>query len=517
MIQKKDEELGANYLWQIDTDSDIDLFHPVEKTTLIFGVFYLDKFSVSICDKLNEILKTMDEFIEPWRKYYPWNQYSGPSIKFDMFKKTIPYLVGSLCVDHNVNEEESLMVAILYQLSKKMGPHVFIKICDSDGDFLLMECNDLIPKGYEFPVGNNRLWLNEGKFKLIPISFHPSCGLKPNEVLSFLQNFYFKCIEDLNINSRIRTNMIIGFPERFLRRLVKFPITLSDHSHFELIKKDPKVLGLVLENIADEGISVDSITKFTNSQETLTAILPLVSCNFLAHLIKSHFISSRDDSVIVGGLISNSINNLINKKVIDIKDIQGHNKLSSLKQELECSKQLKPGFTFDNADFANPEKINTDVNLANNLNEKLYDFFFEMNDTLDGIKNKYDDKYFGGSSEDNSEEETIDKDQDAQEYLKQENIDIDEDDFFEFFLTDALKLKDEELNKCVANTDNQQNELYGEDSSDEEHQMLDELNQLFNGNLNSDADNLEYLFKSLEVDGATNGPLQTIIRNMNTK
>jgi hypothetical protein len=74
------------------------------------------------------------------------------------------------CVD-----DEWLIVFILRELTKKV-PGLWAHVCDSDGEFLLIEAANAVPNWINPEVDQNRVWVHEGKIHLIPPSLSPDWG-----------------------------------------------------------------------------------------------------------------------------------------------------------------------------------------------------------------------------------------------------------------------------------------------------------------------------------------------------
>lgn len=64
-------------------------------------------------------------------------------------------------------EDEWLVVFLLRELSRKFRQS-WIRVSDSDGEFLLIEAADALPKWLNPEVAENRVWINDGKLLIIP-------------------------------------------------------------------------------------------------------------------------------------------------------------------------------------------------------------------------------------------------------------------------------------------------------------------------------------------------------------
>ncbi|KAK1657624.1 SGT1 protein-domain-containing protein [Colletotrichum godetiae] len=64
-------------------------------------------------------------------------------------------------------EDEWLIVFILRELSKA-HPTAWIRVFDADGEFLLIEAANVLPKWLSPETDHNRVWINNGRLRIIP-------------------------------------------------------------------------------------------------------------------------------------------------------------------------------------------------------------------------------------------------------------------------------------------------------------------------------------------------------------
>ncbi|KAK3322111.1 SGT1 protein-domain-containing protein [Apodospora peruviana] len=77
------------------------------------------------------------------------------------------YLHGATDFGDNV-EDEWLIVYLLRELSKSFS-NLWIRVFDSDGEFLLIEAAKVLPKWLSPEMDSNRVWLHDGKLFIIPL------------------------------------------------------------------------------------------------------------------------------------------------------------------------------------------------------------------------------------------------------------------------------------------------------------------------------------------------------------
>ena len=84
----------------------------------------------------------------------------------------IPFLEGSANFGYNI-EDEWFIVYLLMSITKRF-PHVAVTVKDNDGEFLLIEAADYLPKWLEPETSTNRVYLYQGKLHIIPLPAKPS-------------------------------------------------------------------------------------------------------------------------------------------------------------------------------------------------------------------------------------------------------------------------------------------------------------------------------------------------------
>ncbi|XP_022251288.1 protein ecdysoneless homolog [Limulus polyphemus] len=99
------------------------------------------------------------------------NHFVG-SCPNDKNKGFLPHLGGTTYFGDNV-EDEWFIVFLLLELSKK-NPDLVIKVEDSDGEFLLIETAEYLPKWVNPETSENRVFLYQGQLHLIPIARTPA-------------------------------------------------------------------------------------------------------------------------------------------------------------------------------------------------------------------------------------------------------------------------------------------------------------------------------------------------------
>ena len=80
-------------------------------------------------------------------------------------------------------EDEWVIVWLMGEISRKFGD-VWIKLTDTDGEFLLIEASGTLPAWLEPDVADNRVWINDGHLKIIKPATAARSSRKTDEKLT---------------------------------------------------------------------------------------------------------------------------------------------------------------------------------------------------------------------------------------------------------------------------------------------------------------------------------------------
>lgn len=122
-------------------------------------------------------------------------------------------------------EDEWLIVYILCELTKG-HPDLWLRVGDSDGEFLLVEAANVLPRWLSPEIDRYRVWIHLGKIFLIPLSLK---GRDESEQLSLLQAVTFL---------RSNTDSLVHLPaidSEAFHRLKKYPDQVSNSIHHALV------------------------------------------------------------------------------------------------------------------------------------------------------------------------------------------------------------------------------------------------------------------------------------------
>lgn len=137
-------------------------------------------------------------------------------------------------------EDEWVIVWLLRELSKKF-PSLWIKISDSDGEFLLIEASGTLPAWLEPEVAENRVWVNNGQLKIIKPAGISRSSKHTSERLS-LQD-----AKGIILSEPKRIMHSASMEEEAFYRLRNYPQQIKDNMHHAIARLPRKVAYLLLQ------------------------------------------------------------------------------------------------------------------------------------------------------------------------------------------------------------------------------------------------------------------------------
>ncbi|KAK3301494.1 SGT1 protein-domain-containing protein [Chaetomium fimeti] len=150
-------------------DEDFDGFRMrVSEDYAEYMLFVIGDKTDSSLPSLEVVRKAADRKLDELAKDYIWQREP-----FKLEAKTqkglgLPYLHGITHYGDNV-EDEWLIVYLLRELSKAFS-QLWIRVSDSDGEFLLIEAAKVTPKWLSPENDANRVWIHDGKLLIIPLT-----------------------------------------------------------------------------------------------------------------------------------------------------------------------------------------------------------------------------------------------------------------------------------------------------------------------------------------------------------
>ncbi|KAI1190415.1 SGT1-domain-containing protein [Nemania serpens] len=185
----------------------------------------------SLLVELENVRKTAMQFCAAITKNYIWQR--------DCFQLQIKrenglvHLHGTTDYGDSI-EDEWLVVYLLRRLTTTF-PSLWVRVSDSDGEFLLVEAANVVPKWLSPEIDSNRAWIHQGKLHLLPLS--ASSGVKRPLALAEAINYIRLHPDALVYSPFIET-------EAFYR-LEKYPEGIKASMHHALITI-PRKLAYIL-------------------------------------------------------------------------------------------------------------------------------------------------------------------------------------------------------------------------------------------------------------------------------
>lgn len=138
--------------------------------------------------------------------------------------EAIKFLEGSTYFGDNI-EDEWFIVYLLFSITERF-PHLAATIRDNDGEFLLIEAADYLPKWLQPETSENRTFIHQGKFHIIPL---PS---KPSEITTFPvgKPSLHQALKILKTNAD-KTIASPWIQDPILKKIEEYPMKARDSFH----------------------------------------------------------------------------------------------------------------------------------------------------------------------------------------------------------------------------------------------------------------------------------------------
>lgn len=140
-------------------------------------------------------------------------------------------------------EDEWVIVWLLRELTKRF-PNLWIKVTDSDGEFLLIEASGTLPDWLEPEVAENRVWINNGQLKIIKPAGHAKSYRRTEEKLS-LEEAHQVILSDPK-----RIMHSVTMEEEAFYRLRNYPDQIKHNMHHAILRIPRKIAYLLLQKPA---------------------------------------------------------------------------------------------------------------------------------------------------------------------------------------------------------------------------------------------------------------------------
>ncbi|RAO65301.1 uncharacterized protein BHQ10_001313 [Talaromyces amestolkiae] len=209
--------------------------------------------------RLQEVQKSASELVKDLLKDYIWQR---EAFSLEIAKENdVTYLRGRTNFGDSI-EDEWVIVYLLRELTKK-HQDLWVRVVDSDGEFLLVEAASSLPDWLEPEIADYRVWINNGHLVIInpkpdrkrvteKITLEESLKIAPHE------------------NDRLLRSSSIE--EEAFYRLRKYPEQIKENLHCALVSVPRKVAYLLHQKPAYISAAVEAFyTRDPISLRTLKA------------------------------------------------------------------------------------------------------------------------------------------------------------------------------------------------------------------------------------------------------
>lgn len=181
-------------------------------------------------ERLQAFQRALAGLEKKFLKEYIWQR---DSVGLDLVREDGRWMLkGSTNYGDSV-ADEWLIVYLLRELSKEFKD-AWIRIYDTDGEFLLIEAANALPKWLNPEVAENRVWLNSHRLLVIPLSKQENPGpLNQIEALSIIQD------------TPARPQHYPKIEKEAFHRLNGYPAAISENQHHATLPLPRKVAYLL--------------------------------------------------------------------------------------------------------------------------------------------------------------------------------------------------------------------------------------------------------------------------------
>lgn len=420
-----------------------------EQNTLIFGIFYINpvKSNDAILSRLNDLYLDLIHNLEPYINYYPW-YYKPIEVKFFRDFRGIPVIYGEL-IYGDYMPDLWLLTKILFEFSST-DTDLYIRLIDQDGEFPLIEGYEAIPAWLnDDNSASNRVWINNHVFKIIPKSYSENTELKLVDAIHYISMSPFRLESCIDLTEKLQNEILKQYPGRVLEKLFLEHMSVP-RSVFEFIARNSNYVCNAAINSQVGAIGSSSGNGKLVKSGARVEIEIRVS--LLAHLFLKKYAEDSSDR---GELVVKCLERFLSDEVSDELNIKWDSREESVEdfnrstEEDRLQEELKRFGKINRSYESKEEKIEdneaeSNTELIDKLKTMLESDVKEGGDGDDGDSNDSDSN---DNEVHNNNSNDDDNDNDIIADFQKQGVDIDEDDFFEFFCKEALKLKDGDLEK----------------------------------------------------------------------
>ncbi|KAI4930662.1 uncharacterized protein J4E92_004494 [Alternaria infectoria] len=200
-----------------------------------YMVFIIDSrlSDIQTRERLQAFQRALNALEKKFLKEYIWQR---DSLKLDLAREEHRWLLKGRSNYGDSVADEWLIVYFLRELSKEFKD-AWIRIYDSDGEFLLIEAANALPKWLNPEVAENRVWINSHRLLIIPLG-------KEEEPGPLTQAQAIQIIEA----TPARPQQYIKVEKEAFHRLAGYPAAISENQHHATLPLPRKVAHILHSN-----------------------------------------------------------------------------------------------------------------------------------------------------------------------------------------------------------------------------------------------------------------------------
>lgn len=184
-------------------------------------------------ERLQAFQRALQDLKKKFLKDYIWQR---DEIKLDLVRENDRWLLKGLSNYGDSVADEWLIVYFLRELSKEFKD-AWIRIYDTDGEFLLIEAANALPKWLTPEVAEHRVWINTHRLLIVPLGKEEeSAPLKLSEALNILGD------------TPGRPQQYPKVEKEAFHRLNNYPNAISENQHHATLSLPRKVAHILHAN-----------------------------------------------------------------------------------------------------------------------------------------------------------------------------------------------------------------------------------------------------------------------------
>jgi hypothetical protein len=184
-------------------------------------------------ERLQAFQRALQALKKKFLKEYIWQR---DEIKLDLVREDDRWLLKGQTNYGDSVADEWLIVYFLRELSKEFKD-AWIRIYDTDGEFLLIEAANALPKWLTPEVAEHRVWINAHRLLIIPLGKEEDpAPLKLQDALEILKN------------TPGRPQQYLKVEKEAFHRLNNYPSAISENQHHATLSLPRKVAHILHTN-----------------------------------------------------------------------------------------------------------------------------------------------------------------------------------------------------------------------------------------------------------------------------